>query len=161
MTVKTHTPSSEEKPVKMREAWPHVSVCVVLVVLFAATAYTSWDLGVGGFSSPEAGLWPMLASLLGLGLSIALLVSVLAGIIDRAAELFDDVHWLRALVFVVAIVGFLVFYPVVGFLLAAVPMTFVLLKYAAEANWLPTIIMSVVGPIALYILFREVLNVRF
>lgn len=161
MTVKTHTPSSEAKRVNMREAWPHVSVCVVLVVLFAATAYTSWDLGVGDYSSPEAGLWPMLASLLGLGLSIALLVSVLAGIIDRAAELFGDVHWLRAIVFVAAIVGFLVFYPVVGFLLAAVPMTFVLLKYAAEANWIPTIIMSVVGPIALYILFREVLNVRF
>lgn len=160
MTVETHTPSSEIKRAKTRETWPHAVVCAVLIGLFAMTAYTSWDLGMGSFSSPAAGLWPMLASLLGLGLSIALLVSVLAGFIDKAAELFGDVQWLRACVFVASIAGFLALYPVTGFLIAAVPMTFLLLRYAAEAKWVPTIIMSIIGPIALYFLFRELLNVR-
>lgn len=160
MTVDAHTPSSEIERANAREAWPHAVVCAVLIGLFAVTAYTSWDLGMGSFSSPAPGLWPMLASLLGLGLSIALLASVLAGFIDRAAGLFGDVQWLHTLVFVASIGGFLGLYPMTGFLIAAIPMTFVLLRYAAEAKWVPTIIMSIVGPIALYFLFRELLNVR-
>lgn len=152
---------SATNDVRFRETWPHFAVCLVLAGLFAGSGVAAWDLGLGSFASPDVGLWPMLASMGGLGLSVALAVRVLLGSHDREAELFGDVKWIPLAVFVFSIIGFLALYPVIGFLPAAVPMTFVLLKYAAGASWIPSVVISLVAPLALYLLFRELLNVRF
>lgn len=161
MISETSTPEGENTDVGFRETWPHLLMCLCLVLLFTSTAVTAWNLGLGRLSSPAAGLWPLLASIAGLGLSVTLLVTVLLGTHDRAAELFTDVHWGPTVIFIAAVLGFLALYPLVGFLVAAIPLTFVLLKYAAGATWIPSIAISLVAPVLLYFIFREVLNVRF
>lgn len=141
-------------------SWPHLAVCLVLASLFTLTGITALDLGVGTFAAPDAGLWPILGSVVGLCLSGGLAATVLMGNYDRDAELFSDVKWIPTAVFVGTILGFLVVYPVVGFLVAAVPMSFVLLKYAGDANWIPSIAVAVTAPLVLFFTFSEVLDVQ-
>lgn len=143
-----------------RKSSPQVLFSLFLALLFGAAAYTALGLGLGSVASPAPGLWPMLAASIGLVLSASFALTTLLGMQDCAAELFKDVKWRQTMTFVLAIVAFLALYPLIGFLYAAIPMTFVLLKYAADSSWIPSIIVSFVAPVLLYFLFGEVLNVR-
>ncbi|WP_120004054.1 tripartite tricarboxylate transporter TctB family protein [Nesterenkonia muleiensis] len=148
---------------QLRDTWAHVLVVLVLAIIFAIALWSGYALGTGTFASPGTGLWPVLASSAGVVLSLLVLIHhTLSGKekVIPSNELFSDVSWRKVLVFSASVTAFLILYSLIGFLLSATLLIFVLLKYAFEARWALSIIMSIVAPLLLYVIFTELLSVR-
>ncbi|WBL19494.1 tripartite tricarboxylate transporter TctB family protein [Citricoccus sp. NR2] len=146
----------------LRNTYAHLIATAVIAALFVVTLLVGFDLGVGNFSAPGSGLWPVLASSGGLLVSIILLVMTVLGLnkVAPSSLLFSDVSWFRVGIFVCSMLAFLALYPMVGFVFAAIPVAFLLLKHAGQAPWISSIVTAVIAPLALYYIFSEILNVR-
>lgn len=141
--------------------WPSVLCYCLILGAFVIASLSALSLGLGSLASPEAGLWPFLTAALGCLLTLALVLKTVVRPSSSATKkLFSDVSWGPVAVFIAAISGFLVLYPIVGFLIAGIPMAFVLLKYASGASWVTSIVTACIVPVALYFTFTEFLNVR-
>lgn len=146
----------------IRHTWPHLLITAVLLVTFLITLQASLNLGFGSLSQAGPGLWPGIASGAGAILSIGLGIGTLLGInlVIPAGELFQNVSLFRLGVFIGGAILFLVLYPLLGFLAAAIPMMVLLLRYASGVKWVATVTTAIVAPLVLYVVFSEFLNVR-
>ncbi|MGO1182283.1 MAG: tripartite tricarboxylate transporter TctB family protein [Micrococcaceae bacterium] len=147
---------------RFRDYYAHLIATAAIAVLFMVALFVGFELGVGRFGAPGSGLWPVLASSGGLLVAILLMGMTVIGKnkVASAHLLFSDVSWFRVGIFICGVLAFLTFYPLVGFVIAAIPVAFLLLKFAGQASWVSSIVTAVVAPLVLYYIFSEILNVR-
>ncbi|GAB3059941.1 tripartite tricarboxylate transporter TctB family protein [Sediminivirga luteola] len=143
----------------LTETWPSLVMAAILFACSAAGLAAALSTKVGGLSSPGPGWWPALAGTAGCILSFSLAGLIVLGRQRCPADPFAETSWGRVAVFTVAISAFLAVYPLTGFLLAAIPLAFVLLRFAAGAPWVSSGVTAVVVPMALYYLFAGYLRV--
>jgi putative tricarboxylic transport membrane protein len=111
---------------------------------------------VGDVSAPGPGLWPTAVSLIVIG-TAALLVF---------RDIPEDYEaWSRHSLVAAAGFGilalFIQLFQVIGFLPASVLMLFVWLKVLAKESWRMSLLLAVVGAVALHFIFANVFEVPF
>lgn len=126
---------------------------VALGLLFLVFLISALTLPFGELSSPGAGLWPTVISIL--GLVFAILLFIFGKDIPVLAR---DQRGFRLGLYLAAIVLYAPLYSLVGFIPASIIVLFVLIKVAGEFSWLLSILTSVIGSVAVYALFAVALS---
>ncbi len=128
---------------------------LVLMAVGVAVLIPSLQLGIGSFADPGPGLWPFL--------------NVLAVLLLCPVILFQRHHFkppardglLRVLGVVAPLLLFVPLYDWAGLIGAGAPALLVITKFVGGMKWIPAIILSVVTPVAVYVLFAVLLGVNF
>lgn len=123
------------------------------ILLGAAAAAYAWTLGLVGPSGPESGLFPLLAGLIVIGASIALLFrSPLVPQLPRGA----------ALLRVAGVVGGLAFMalalPYAGFAVTGALTMLILVRTAGDSSWVEAIVVALASAAVVMWLFGQVLG---
>lgn len=128
---------------------------VVPLLLGLAATIGSVQLGVGDFTDPEPGMWPLIISVAIVGCSIALLIG---GRRFWDAEAFTPSSW-RVAYATASLVAYAVSLPYVGFEIATVVLMFFWLKVIGRERWLVSIVLPVLVTAAFWLLFVLLLRV--
>lgn len=138
-------------------AGPVANVCAAIapLILGAAGAWGSFQLGLGEITEPGAGLWPFAICVLIVICSAALLIG---GRRFHDAEAFsrDSMVVAVGLLTLVALVFAL---PYVGFEIPCLLLSFVWLKFIGNEKWLTSVIISVGITVAFWLLFVLALRI--
>ncbi len=114
------------------------------------------DLGVGGFSEPGSGLWPLIVALVLLGCCIAGLV------IADGADVDEFGGRLKRPMFGLAVLAlFALLFPVVGLLLTGSVVLLIWFRFLANESWKLSAALAVGATAVAYILFVELLGAVF
>lgn len=140
------------------------SPSLIVFILGVAMAAMSVQLGVGTLRTPGAGYWPFVVSII-----LALAAATMGintyrhrpGSIDVEEEPDDDHDHGRSWLGLAVVLGIGVLFTTVGFLLSMVAGLFVWLKFVAGESWRLTIVLTAGISAAVYLLFAELLGVRF
>ncbi|MFD3687908.1 tripartite tricarboxylate transporter TctB family protein [Nocardiopsis sp. NPDC058631] len=130
-------------------------VALVVVALGAAGLLGSWSLGLGGASSPSAGMWPFLVSAAITCLGAALLLQARR---TGDAERFTSSSWL-VLGGLATMAAFASLIGVIGFEIPSALLAFVWLRFIGRESWLLSTLTSLGIVVAFYLLFVAVLAV--
>lgn len=132
----------------------HVITSAVPFALGAATVYASTGLGIGSLTSPGPGLWPMLV---GATLMLGSLAVLMTG---SDGEPFVERSWHVAAASL-ALAAFIAVFARVGFVLPALLLLAVWLRYISRESWRVTVGVTVAATAVLYVLFDVILGVPF
>lgn len=116
----------------------------------------SYDLGLGSMMAPKPGLWPFLTC------SVVALTAVLIAPLDRAGD-YDrwDRRTFRVLAGIGVLIGFIVLFGAVGFLVSATIMAVAWIRFFGRESWATSLIIATTGCVGLFLLFDVVLGVPF
>lgn len=128
---------------------------LAVLVLGAFGVVESSRLGLGTLTQPGPGLWPLLLASF---LSFAALVLLFLDD-PRDYEKFTPRRMAMVLSAVLSLIAYIYLFAYLGFLLASVLMLGVWLRVFGRESWRWTISLSLVGGIALYLIFGVALNV--
>jgi hypothetical protein len=132
------------------------AVVAAVVVLFGVAALIgSWRLGLGSARTPDAGLWPLLVSVV-----LVVLALVLLATFRRTAdtERFSPASGL-VLGGLATMVVFVAVIQYVGFEVPAVLLCFVWLRFLGREGWRMSIAGSLGVVVAFYVIFVAALSV--
>ncbi|MGC0252190.1 tripartite tricarboxylate transporter TctB family protein [Pseudactinotalea sp. Z1748] len=129
-------------------------LCVGLIaVILAGAVWQSYQLGLGSLGAPGPGLWPFGVAVVTFVLSIVLLI---LGVTWSGTAAGGN-RWAIA-----AIAAFLVYcaiLPVLGFVLASIPVALFFTRVVGNAGWIASIATGVLAPVGAYYIFSELLAV--
>jgi putative tricarboxylic transport membrane protein len=129
-------------------------VPLAIVALAVLAIVAALPLDIGGLSKPGAGMWPLVAAAV-LGLTAAILVFV-----DIPADYESwDRRTLQIAASFVTVAVFVGLLPLLGFLVDAVLLLLVWLRGFARESWRLSVTLAVIGALALYLLFANLLAV--
>jgi putative tricarboxylic transport membrane protein len=111
-------------------------------------------LGVGDFSRPGPGLWPLLVA----GTTAALTPVIF--VIGQRFSIPERSGLKRVVVILAALWLFVVAYPWIGFVGAGALMVFLVTRVAAREGWVTSLLVSVLAPAVAYVLFGTLLGVN-
>lgn len=130
------------------------SVCLVALGVFGIVE--SSKLGLGDLTEPGPGLWPLVLSTVVVGSAAVLFV------VDDPR---DYERWSgRSAMIGAGIVGlaaYIVAFSLLGFAISTALLIGVWLRVFARESWRSTIVLTVAGAVALYLIFAVLLNVPF
>jgi Tripartite tricarboxylate transporter TctB family len=133
----------------------NVAAAIVMASLGVAGIALSLSMGVGTPQRPQAGMWPLIISLVMAAMSVALL---LFGRKTLDAEAFSTSSW-QVAAGVGTLIGFVLVIGVTGFEIPTVLLTFVWLKFLGKETWRMSALLSVVVTGAFYLIFVVALSV--
>lgn len=155
VTVAQDTPLKRTDRAGFRISGRRITPLALLILGILATV-GSIRLELGTLPHPGPGLWPLVISLAIVFSSI--LIFALPG--EEALE-----TWTRKSISVgtgvISLCVFIVLFNLVGFFVPAVLMMFVWLRIYGGEAMKTTIVLSLTGPLALYIIFDSLLGVPF
>ncbi len=133
----------------------NVVIAAAVVLLGTVALVGSGRLGLGSARVPDSGTWPLLVSILGVVLGIAL-VAVARKTSD--AERFTRASWL-VLAGLATMVVFVLVIDVIGFEIPAALLAFVWLRFLGREGWRSSIVTSLGVVVAFYLIFVAALAV--
>jgi hypothetical protein len=136
---------------------------IVLLVIGAAVCWASLSYPIGTLHKPGGGFFPLLASILLLGLSA---VFTFQSFINRPAEQSSTASFFpgsrapkRILFGMAALIGYRYVIPIIGFAPATAAFIFCLSRFLEGYGWLRSILFSVITAVLAYYLFQVVLKI--
>lgn len=134
---------------------------ILLLALSLFIIFEARKMGVGSFSKPGAGLFPLLSGIL---LLTASSVILLISIPKRISKPSEDIQG-RNVSSVFYVIGTLLFFrftlPVLGYSVTASLVLAFLIKIVGGHRWFPTMVWSIIFTGISYLLFVEWLMVQF
>ena len=128
-------------------------ICGVIALIAAVIMAQMLSLGLGTISEPEAGLWPII-------IASIVLVAVPFAIFDKTiSEPYHATSMVRSALMAVALLVFLPLYPLLGFVLAAFLMMFVIIRWVCHESLLSSLMVSITTPLIAYLLFGVLFQV--
>jgi putative tricarboxylic transport membrane protein len=129
---------------------------LVLLALGVAALLMARDMGLGELTAPGPGLWPAIVAGLLTGTSVALLF------LDPVE---DYERWTAGTARIAAglagLALFVVLFQTIGFVVPAVLLLFVWLRFLGGESWRMALVLAVVGAIVLHLVFVVGLGVPF
>jgi hypothetical protein len=160
-------PDEAETPEELAAQWEAqgpqpagglANACASLVTLalgiFGIAA--SVTLGVGSFTQPEAGFFPLCMAVVVTALSI---VQLIIGRRGGDGEKFGPEAWMTLFGFT-SILAFIALLPIIGFEIPGLLLSFVWMKLLGGETWRSTILYSVIIVAAFYVIFVVALGTR-
>lgn len=138
-------------PARMRVDFATVFLTLI-VLLGVAVIVVSVDLGFGTTREPGPGLYPFGLGTMMLLLGVLVLRSQLQN--PEAGELFPPGGLRRALLIVLALVGWLVLLKLLGYLVVSLLATFAIAKAMGLEGWSRPVGVSVGAALFVYLLFE-------
>lgn len=136
----TPTPSKSGK----MAAW------IIAGVIAAAMLYvfiSMFGLGLGSFAAPRPGLWPFIVA-------VAILIALPLALRDKAIpESFEISKMWRPLLTGAALIGVIVLYAPLGFILSTGLATLIVTRYVCGETWKASAVVAIATPVAAYLLF--------
>jgi hypothetical protein len=133
----------------------NVAAGVVTALLGVAGVAMSLSMGIGTPERPEAGMWPLIISLVMAVLSVALL---LFGRKTLDAEAFSSSS-LQVAAGVGTLIGFVLVIGLTGFEIPTLLLTFFWLRFLGKETWRMSILLSAIVTAAFYLTFVVALSV--
>lgn len=133
----------------------NVVVAAAVIALGVAAVLGSLAFDVGSAAAPEAGTWPLVISVVIVGLGLALLATVRR---THDVERFARTSWL-VLAGLATMVVFVAVIPVIGFEIPAALLAFVWLRFLGHESWRTSIVTSLAVVVAFYVVFVGALAV--
>jgi hypothetical protein len=124
-----------------------------LALMFGYTTIRAWQMGIGDLNAPGSGLWPFAISVVGLTMSVVLLVRGTTW----ETGVGGSPRWVG--VTVVTFVVYASLLPVLGFIVATVPLCFVLTRFVGGAGWRTSVLTALLTPPGAYLIFAVMLGV--
>ena len=124
---------------------------VALLGLGLFAIYKASALPFGSVSSPDAGLFPV-------SIAVALTVFAALSLMARptaAAESAERAGVVRVGVLIAAIAGYAMLLPRAGFIVCTLVLLAVVLRGLGRVGWLATIVCTIAGTLACYVLFTR------
>jgi putative tricarboxylic transport membrane protein len=133
----------------------HLLTAGVPMALGAFAIVASLQLGVGTLTAPSAGMWPLVAS-------VVLVLGSLAVLLSPAEDGDPFTSTSRhILVVLAALAVFVVLFVQFGFVLPAVLLLVFWLRWVSNESWTMTLLVAVGATGVLYVLFDVALGVPF
>lgn len=132
----------------------HLLTAAVPFALGATAVWASLDLGTGSLTNPGPGLWP---ALVGASIMLGSGAILIAG---SDGEPFVRRSW-HVLIATLALIGFVVLFQTVGFVLPALLILAFWLRVISKESWRMTAGVTVGATVVLYVLFEMLLGVPF
>lgn len=127
--------------------------CGAIAVVAMVVISQMFSLGIGTLTRPQAGLWPLIVSVVILG-------AVPFAILDKSeAEQYQMSSMVRPIVMAVALLSFLPLYPLMGFILAVFIILFVITHWVCAESVKMSLTVALVTPVVSYLLFGAVFQV--
>ncbi len=133
----------------------NVAAGVVTALLGVAGIALSLSMGIGTPERPEAGMWPLIISLVMAVLSVALL---LFGRKTLDAEAFSSSSW-QVAAGVGTLIGFVLVIGLTGFEIPTLLLTFFWLRFLGKETWRMSTLLSGIVTAAFYLIFVVALSV--
>jgi hypothetical protein len=133
----------------------NVAAGAVTASLGIAGIALSLSMGIGTPERPEAGMWPLIISLVMAVLSLALL---LFGRKTLDAEAFSSSSW-QVAAGVGTLIGFVLAIGLTGFEIPTLLLTFFWLRFLGKETWRMSALLSIVVTAAFYLIFVVALSV--
>jgi hypothetical protein len=134
------------------------AVNITWILLGAAAAALSWQIGLFGDYGPHSGLFPFIAGILvSLG-GVALLLS--KGHAARDVQWPDRAAWRRILGVLAGLVFMAIAIPYLGFAVSGVVTMLILLRTVEDSRWLSSIVLSLVSVGVVLFLFGYLLELQ-
>lgn len=133
----------------------NVAAGVVTALLGVAGVALSVSMGIGTPERPEAGMWPLIISLVMAVLSVALL---LFGRKTLDAEAFSSSSW-QVAAGVGTLIGFVLVIGLTGFEIPTLLLTFFWLRFLGKETWRMSALLSGIVTAAFYLIFVVALSV--
>ena len=133
----------------------NVAAGVVTAALGIAGVAMSLSMGIGTPERPEAGMWPLIISLVMAALSVALL---LFGRKTLDAEAFSSSSW-QVAAGVGTLIAFVLVIGLTGFEIPTLLLTFFWLRFLGKESWRMSTLLSVIVTGAFYLIFVVALSV--
>jgi hypothetical protein len=133
----------------------NVAAGVVTALLGVAGVALSLSMGIGTPERPEAGMWPLIISLVMAAMSVALL---LFGRKTLDAEAFSSSSW-QVAAGVGTLIGFVLVIGLTGFEIPTLLLTFIWLRFLGKETWRMSALLSAVVTAAFYLIFVVALSV--
>lgn len=133
----------------------NVAAGIVTASLGVTGVALSLSMGVGTPERPEAGMWPLIISLVMAALSVALL---LFGRKTLDAEAFSSSSW-QVAAGVGTLVGFVLVIGLTGFEIPTLLLTFFWLRFLGKESWRMSVVLSGIVTAAFYLIFVVALSV--
>lgn len=147
-TDQVTTPDGKRAPVLAE--W---IMCGAIALIAAVVMTQMFSLGLGTFSQPEAGLWPMV-------IASIVLVAVPFAVFDKTiSEPYRATSMGRPALMAVALLTFLPLYPLFGFVVAAFLMMFVIVRWVCHESVRSSLIVSIATPLIAYLFFGVIFQV--
>lgn len=137
--------------------------CIVVGIFFFIGALRHGFIESG---TPQAGFFPIIASII---LFILSIITIIRALFQRNGETLDiskerdenskDTN--KIVITIIMLVGFTVLLPKVGYPLSTFLLLCILLKVIAQQRWMTTLLFSLLTTIITFILFKVVLNIQF
>lgn len=129
-------------------------LCVGLIaVILAGAVWQSYQLGLGSLGAPGPGLWPFAIGVVTFALSVVLLI--LGVTWSSTAE--GGNRWVIAAI--AAFIVYVAILPVLGFVLASIPVAFFFTRVVGNGGWIASIATGILAPVGAYYIFSELLAV--
>ncbi len=119
------------------------AVNLTWILVGAAAAALSWQIGLYGDYGPHSGLFPFVAGILVSAAGVALLVS--KGQVARGVVWPDRAGWRRIFGVVAGLAFMAVAIPYLGFAVAGFLTMLILLRTVEDSRWLSSIVLSLVS----------------
>lgn len=150
----TEVPEEYEGP-PVPDQGPRDRISPLLILAVAVFAIVeAFRLGVGDFSRPGPGLWPLLVA--GTAAALAPVIFV----VGQRFSVPERSGLRRVVVIVAALCLFVVGYSWIGFVGAGALMVFLVTRVAAREGWVASLLISVLAPAVAYVLFGTLLGVN-
>lgn len=129
---------------------------LTLILLGIVGMVLSYQLGLGSMMVPQPGFWPFVT------FSAVAVTAILIIPKDRAGD-YDrwDRRTLRVFAGIGVLVGFVVLFEPVGFLIPATLLAVAWIRFFGREPWSTSLICATTGCVALFVLFDLVLGVPF
>lgn len=144
----------EERPPRAGQL-ANVAAGLVMAALGTAGVALSLAMGTGTPERPEAGMWPLMISIVMVVLSAALL---LFGRKTLDAEAFSSSSW-QVAAGLGTLVGFVLVIGLTGFEIPTLLLTFVWLRFLGKESWRMSTLLSFIVTGAFYLIFVVALSV--
>lgn len=129
-------------------------LCVLVLGAIAGCAvYASFALGIGSLTNPGPGLWPFSISLITFVLTIVLLILGCRW----SATPEGGRKWVLAAI--AGLIAYGMILPILGFILATIPLVFYFMRIIGGSGWITTIVTSALAPFGSYYVFDVLLGV--
>ncbi len=127
--------------------------CGAIAVIALVVLTQMFSLGLGTLSRPQAGLWPMMVSLI-------ILVAIPFAVLDTSvAETYRMGSMARPVLMAGSLLAFLPLYPLLGFILATFLTVFVITRWVCGEGLRTALIVATATPLLTYLLFGVMFKV--